>query len=207
MTRDRDKRGLSKSDLRLWRDITQSVKPLKNRPGRQQTPEIPPDPETETPHRPPAPPTPAKSRRATSPAAKPTSRPAPSPRLDLSGVDRRTRQRLGRGRIEVDARIDLHGLGQLEARTRLKAFLEQAHSNGLKWLLVITGKGTAPFARHTLHGIDYQSSPDRRGVLRDALARWLEEPEFRALVSGFQPAHPRHGGGGAFYLRLRRNRE
>ena len=36
---------------------------------------------------------------------------------------------------------------------------------------------------------------------------WLHEAQFRALVSGYQPSHPKHGGGGAFYVRIRRIRE
>jgi DNA-nicking Smr family endonuclease len=73
-------------------------------------------------------------------------------------------------------------------------------------VLVITGKGESQFARHTLHGATHFNTPERRGKLRRMVPDWLHEPEFRALVSGFQPAHPKHGGGGAFYVKLRRAR-
>jgi DNA-nicking Smr family endonuclease len=45
-----------------------------------------------------------------------------------------------------------------------------------------------------------------RSVLRRQVPRWLELPEFRALVVGFDDAHAGHGGDGALYLRLRRRR-
>jgi DNA-nicking Smr family endonuclease len=43
-----------------------------------------------------------------------------------------------------------------------------------------------------------------RGVLRRQVPQWLSQPEFRALVVGFEEAHIGHGGEGALYLRIRR---
>lgn len=124
----------------------------------------------------------------------------------LSGFDRRTSQRLMRGQAEIEARLDLHGTGIEMARHRLFGFLNQSRSAGHRLVLVITGKGASPFARHTLHGAEHFHAPEREGRLRRSLTEWLHEPEFRSLVSGFQPAHPKHGGGGAFYVKLRRIR-
>ena len=124
----------------------------------------------------------------------------------LSGFDRRTTQRLMRGQAEIDGRLDLHGTGIEMARHRLFGFLNQSRSAGHRLVLIITGKGASPFARHTLHGAEHFHAPEREGRLRRHLTDWLHEPEFRALVSGFQPAHPKHGGGGAFYVKLRRIR-
>lgn len=124
----------------------------------------------------------------------------------ISAFDRRTSQRLMRGQAEIEARLDLHGTGIEMARHRLIGFLNQSLSAGHRLVLVITGKGASPFARHTLHGAEHFHAPEREGRLRRSLTEWLHEPEFRALVSGFQPAHPKHGGGGAFYVKLRRIR-
>ena len=63
-------------------------------------------------------------------------------------------------------------------------------------VITITGKGEAPFARHTLHGTEHFHAPERQGVLRQAVTEWFGQSDFTAVVSGFQPAHPRHGGGG-----------
>ncbi len=132
-------------------------------------------------------------------------RPAPDP-APLTGLDRRTSQRLSRGQAEIERRLDLHGLTVEAARHRLKLFLAECRQHGARTVLVITGKGASPFTGHTLHGTTHFHSPERAGRLRRLFPQWLEEPEFRYLVAGFQPAHPKHGGGGAFYVRLRREK-
>ena len=122
----------------------------------------------------------------------------------LTGIDRSMQRRLIRGAADIDARLDLHGESIESARLRLQRFLSGARAEGHRLVLVITGKGASPFTSHTLHGTGHFHSPERLGRLRRLVLEWLNEPEFRAHVSGFQPAHPRHGGGGALYVRLRR---
>lgn len=122
----------------------------------------------------------------------------------LQVLDRRTAQKLSRGQVEPEARLDLHGDSLETARLRLAHFVARERHNGAKFVLVITGKGTSPYARHTLHGFGHFHAPEREGRLRRELPHWLAEEQFRHHVVGFQPAHPRHGGGGAFYLRLRK---
>lgn len=121
----------------------------------------------------------------------------------LTGLDRRQQQQLLRGKVQIDARIDLHGESLETARLKLWRFICVSSDQGCRTVLVITGKGSSDFTRHTLHGRDYHDNPGRSGRLRNALPDWLHEPEFRNLVSGFQPAHPKHGGGGAAYVKLR----
>jgi len=123
--------------------------------------------------------------------------------FQFTGLDRRQQQRLLRGRVDIDARIDLHGETVETARMKLWQFLSNSAAQGFRTVLVITGKGSSPFTRHTLHGRGYHETDSRNGRLRNALPDWLHEPEFRSLVSGFQPAHPKHGGGGAVYVKLR----
>ena len=124
----------------------------------------------------------------------------------ISGFDRRTEQKLMRGKVEIESRIDLHGMGLEEARVSLLDFISSRRKQGLSLVLVITGKGASPFAGHTLHGRDHFHAPERQGRLRRQLPEWLHEAQFRIHVAGFQPAHPKHGGGGAFYVKLRRIR-
>ena len=119
-------------------------------------------------------------------------------------LDRRSRQRMARGNVNIEARLDLHGMGAQEAHAQLKSFLAQCRARGLRTVLVITGKGASPYARHTLHGHEHWHAPERKGRLRRLVPQWLHEHGFAHHVAGFQPAHPRHGGGGAFYIRLRR---
>jgi DNA-nicking Smr family endonuclease len=122
----------------------------------------------------------------------------------LAAFDRRTAQKLARGQEEPEARIDLHGEGLEMARVKLYHFLQSRQQQGLRLVLVITGKGKSPYARHTLHTRELFHAPEREGRLRREVPLWMGEAQFRAHVVGFQPAHPRHGGGGAFYVRLRR---
>jgi len=106
-------------------------------------------------------------------------------------LDRRLTQRLARGRIAIDARIDLHGLTQAEAFAQLTAFLRRAHRAGARTVLVITGKGAI-------------GESEGRGVLRRQMPLWLSSSGLREGVIAFAPAHAEHGGSGALYVRLRR---
>lgn len=136
-----------------------------------------------------------------SPPVQPAKPVGPPP---LAAFDRRTSQKMVRGQADIDARIDLHGLSLEMARFHLLDFLGNRRSRGARLVLVITGKGASPFSSHTLHGQVHFDTPEREGKLRRALPRWLEDAAFRQHVIGFQPAHPRHGGGGAFYVKLRK---
>ena len=137
------------------------------------------------------------------PLARPEPRMASAP-PPLARLERRTAQKLSRGQMEPESRLDLHGETLETARTRLLSFLIQRRQQGEKMVLVITGKGASPFSSHTLHGKTHFHDPERLGKLRREVPLWLEESRFRQHVVGFQPSHPRHGGGGAFYLWLRR---
>jgi DNA-nicking Smr family endonuclease len=144
----------------------------------------------------------------------PTYAPAPEPIIirkqlrneppQISSFDRRTTQKLGRGQTEPEAHIDLHGENLETARQQLMHFISAQRHKGARLVLVITGKGASPFARHTLHGHTHFHTPEREGKLRREVPLWFHEAVFRAHIVGFQPAHPKHGGGGAFYVKLRK---
>lgn len=163
------------------------AKPEKKRPGRvvREAPALP------APVRPPA---------VVAPAAKPKKTALPA-----FGVDGATAERLKRGKVEPDATLDLHGLTQAQAHTRLVSFVRRAHEHAYRCILVVTGKGAPRPAREESAGF---VMPERSnaGVLRVMVPRWLEEDALRALVVGVQGAHQRHGGAGAIYVYLRRKR-
>jgi DNA-nicking Smr family endonuclease len=179
-------------DFDLWTEVAQSVKPLRK---RRSVKSAPPSPEKLARHSPPLSAPPVRAHR-------PSTTPPP-----ITGFDRRTAQKMTRGLVEIERRLDLHGTGIEMARMRLHQFLRAAHGEGARTVLIITGKGSSPFSRHTLHGASHFHSPEREGRLRRLVPEWLHEAEFRSLVTGFQPAHPKHGGGGAFYVKIRRVRE
>ncbi len=195
----------SEAELDLWRSVTKDVAPY--------TPQTPASvPESEDISLPPpeksAPREPAPARRPLPPLPALPSRVQPRSETapPLTWLDRRTSQKLSRGQMETDVRIDLHGMTQIVAYEALLGFLIRARGQDARLALVITGKGESEFARHTLHSVRFHPTPERKAVLRSMVPQWLHEERFRELVAGFQPAHPRHGGGGAFYVWIRRRR-
>ena len=94
-----------------------------------------------------------------------------------------------RSALEVEAKLDLHGMRQDEAQRALVAFLRRAQADGAKVAIVVTGKGL---------------SREEGGVLRRVVPMWLQAPNLRDVVVGFGEAARHHGGEGALYVRIRR---
>jgi DNA-nicking Smr family endonuclease len=186
----RRKRALSEDERTLWESVARQTKPLRKKTRAAKAPVASPDTEAPALAKPAASPKPL-SRAAIVRAPKPELAPAPPP---LAPLGRRERSQLSRGRKEIDARLDLHGMTQTRAHRALSSFLQRAHSEGLTFVLVITGKGRAT------------GGESERGVLRRQVPQWLSLPEFRSLVVGFEEAHIGHGGEGALYVRIRRSR-
>lgn len=182
----RRKRALSEEERALWESVAKHVKPLRKRSASAKAQAAASDPLTH-----PVSTKPVPVKAAAPVKAAPASRPPMPP---LAPIGRRERSKLSRGRHEIDARLDLHGMTQLRAHRMLFGFLQRAHHDGLTFVLVITGKGK-------VGGQDAE-----RGVLRRQVPEWLSLPEFRALVVGFEEAHIGHGGEGALYVRVRRPR-
>jgi DNA-nicking Smr family endonuclease len=182
----RRKRVLSEEERALWDTVAKQIKPLhkKPRPAKAPDEEIPPAVKAA------APPPSLRSVKA-NPIPKPNPPPSAPPLVRLG---RRERSQLSRGRKEIDARLDLHGMTQTRAHRALSDFLRRAHADGLTFVLVITGKGRSG-----------ERDADR-GVLRRQVPQWLSLPEFRTMVVGFEEAHIGHGGEGALYVRIRRVR-
>ncbi len=113
-------------------------------------------------------------------------------------MDKRSFQRLLKGKIEIDATLDLHGLTAEQARQQLRSFILSAHSRGSRLILVITGKGKKA-------GYDEFGRP-RLGVLKKGVPEWLRGNDLSSSILQVTQAHGRHGGGGAYYVYLRRKR-
>jgi DNA-nicking Smr family endonuclease len=172
----RSRKTLSEEDRILWDLVARTAKPL--------TGKKPPEPKDAAapttaagPQAPAAPP--AAAARPTPPRQRPV-----SPSLDTPTLDK-----LAKGRLQIEARVDLHGMTQDEAYSLLYSFLSRAHARGARYVLVITGKG---------------SSSGGDGVLKRSVPGWLATPTFRPFVSSHDHAARGHGGGGALYVRLRR---
>ncbi|WP_397541631.1 Smr/MutS family protein [Roseovarius salis] len=113
-------------------------------------------------------------------------------------MDKKAHGRLKRGKLMPEGRIDLHGMTLDQAHPTLTAFLMKSHARGRRLVLVITGKGK--------RSADDGPIPERPGALRHAVPRWLQSPPLAQIVLQITEAHARHGGGGAYYVYLRRKR-
>ena len=193
-------RRLSKEERALWERVNRDTQVL--------TPAAPPPAETPPLDAPPSPP--ARAPRAVpprpvtaAPTPAPFTAPAPPPPTPIDdhrpgrvpGVDRRTAERLRRGKMLIEARLDLHGHTLAGGQRAVTAFVAQSFAAGRRCVLIITGKGNRQ--------ADGRRAP---GVLKAALPGWLGEPPCADKVLTFSAAQPADGGGGAYYLLLRRRR-
>ena len=184
----RDRSKLSTEERELWAKITRSVAPLRQRRPAAAAAGIP------------APPTPSARKAHAAAAPRPAAvtragagKPAPKPALPLESLDRRLKQRLARRTQTIDGRLDLHGKTQNEAHAALVRFLRRAQRDGARFVLVITGKGGR------------RDDGGEGGVLKRQVPLWLQLPDLRAYVMGFESAHVGHGGEGAIYVRIRKS--
>jgi len=194
---------LTPEERELWEHTAQSISPIKGKKQR-----VHPALEDELPVSRPLHPEPPKARATPSrpPSAPPPAVKRPAPPLPAPGpapisLERRKARKLSSGRIEIEGRIDLHGMRQSEAHTALLRFLNRAYAQGKRWVLVITGKG-API--RSAYDERLAREGEERGILRRNVPRWLAEPEIAPIVIGFTTAAIRHGGEGALYIHLRR---
>jgi DNA-nicking Smr family endonuclease len=178
---------LSPEDKLHWAHAMRDAKPARRR-------RAPAAPTVEKPPLEKAKPVKARRPARTQPPPPAAKNKSPAPPLAAGGVvdvDRRTAERLKRGQMAVEATLDLHGHTQAEAHRELNGFLARAHASGRRCVLIITGKG---------------ASKSGGGVLRAEVPKWLNESPNRARIVAFAGAQPQHGGGGALYVLLRRQR-
>jgi DNA-nicking Smr family endonuclease len=180
-------RRLSTDEQALWQHVTRSVRPLRKSATKHA-----PEPVTETGAPEAAAARPKGRAKQAAPAIAPSLPAKPKAPPPLAPLDKRARQKIARGRREIDGRLDLHGHTQAQAHAALLRFLRASQAKGGRVVLVITGKGKSG-ARET-------------GVLRRQVPQWLALAEFRDYVVGFDAAAIGHGGEGALYVRLRRSR-
>lgn len=201
------RKHIDSDDDDVWSHTAQSVAPLKKAKGRHHpaaeriaeiAPRVLTKPSTDL----------SKLKHTTkAPLAKAApikAPPAPVRTPPIADFDRKKARKIRSGQVEIEARIDLHGMRQDEAHIALVRFLHRCQSKEQRWVLVITGKGKIS-----------DSDPDapfdmtvrrERGVLKRNVPRWLDEPDLRPLVVSYTTAAIQHGGEGALYIHLRKSR-
>lgn len=174
------KRELSGEERELWSLVTRDVKPARKRSRAAPKPPA-------TAHAPAA-------RRRASPAAPAPVVPPSSKRKAapvLGGGDPKADRKAAKGLIPIEARIDLHGLTATAAQRQVTRFILKAREDGLRLVLVITGKGAA-------------RGGEGRGVIRRGFVEWIEAEPLRGAIARAATAKPKDGGAGAFYVFLKR---
>jgi len=200
------RRRLKPDELDLWRQVARTAEPMHPAQPRPKAP-------------------PSKSASQTAPERAEPERAAPAPvqhfkmgqksvrsapahdvlpgladrlRSQPVAMDQKAYGKLRRGKLAPEARIDLHGMTADRAHGALTGFILRTHGQGKRLVLVITGKGR--------RSDDGGPIPVRHGVLRHNVPHWLSIPPMAGLVLQVTNAHNRHGGGGAYYVYLRRPR-
>lgn len=173
-------RRLGAEERALWEKVVATVRPLH--PAKAAV-------------RDDAPPAPAKP--IPSPAPRPKAPPHPPTRPVRPGVtlDGSWDRRIGRGLVQPDLIVDLHGHNLSTAWRLLDLKLEQAIAMDARVMLLITGKPPSDERR-----------PVARGAIRAAVGDWLAVSRHASAIAAVRNAHPRHGGSGALYIVLRRRK-
>ena len=184
------RRRLSEEERKLWLSVTESVTPLHPERVRQEPEDVAARgarsaPATEKAQ--------ARAKSASRPvaaASPPAPPPPPEPAIQTRPLNRQWALALRRGTVAVDASLDLHGLTEDAAHRALLRFIASARAARLRTVLVVTGKGR-----------------EGRGILKARLPQWLAQGSLRDEVLALYPAHVKDGGGGAWYVVLRRPRD
>lgn len=183
-------------DAAIWARVAETAMPLKKKNRvRDAAPPKPIERTADGPAaklQPKAQQQPKKSSPRTGATTGPKASPAPH-----TALDRQTARKLDKGRLAVEARLDLHGMRQREAHAALRKFLSWARGKDYRHVLIITGKGTDAEASNFY-------AEETRGVLRQAVPRWLAQGDLAPLIVSVSEAPRRLGGEGALYVRLRR---
>ena len=184
----RPPRTMTPDERALWARVIATVTPIAREPVPAKAPS--PKPPVSLP--PEAAPV-ARVKGRVPPAPVPKPRPAP-PAADT--LDASWDRRLGRGLVAPESAIDLHGHTLSSAHARLDRGLEAAIARGDRVLLLITGKPPRPESER----------PHARGAIRAAVGDWLAASRHGDRIAAVRNAHPRHGGLGALYIVLKRQR-
>ena len=105
-------------------------------------------------------------------------------------ANRKVLSKLERGKLKPEACLDLHGFNKINAKEAVFKFIKKSIINEFRCVLIITGKKN--------------SYTGAKGILRESLPMWLKEKELSSYVLGNNYASIKDGGDGARYVLLRK---
>ena len=182
-------RDINQDELSLWDRFIDGINPLKNREVKPPSTTI----------------KQVENRTHRSLEFIPSSALSPSPVKPDAGnntLDRRTMDKLRKGKMKIEGKIDLHNKTQDQAYSALQGFITRAFQHNKRCVLVVTGKGTNTKADE----IGFSSNYDGVGILKSRLPDWINQPPLNQMVLRYVTANRQHGGDGAFYLYLKKQR-
>ena len=104
--------------------------------------------------------------------------------------------------FKIDKKIDFHGKSLLGAEEIFSSTITECFSRGDRCLLFVTGKGLFKIKNN-----DHSAEPKLyHGVIRAAFVSWVKSNKFLKYILSFERASIEHGGDGAFYVYLRKNK-
>jgi len=97
--------------------------------------------------------------------------------------------------------LDLHGYSLDDANLKVKQFIEESFNYGTEKLIIVTGKGI-----HSQNEKDPYISK-KLGILRYSVPEYINgNVSLSSLIKELSPARIEDGGGGAFYIYLRKKK-
>ena len=198
------RRKLTEEEIDLWKKVVKTTERLQTaRAAKSDAPSAPPAPKPKPkPHKAPSAALPPFEVGSKARGALPGHDLKPSPGRKLATdplrMDEKAFRRMTRGKLKPEGRIDLHGMTLDRAHPALTRFILSAHASGKRLVLVITGKGRKRDPGGPI--------PVRHGILRHQVPQWLSTPPLSSVVLQVTQSHISHGGEGAYYVYLRRQR-
>ena len=101
-------------------------------------------------------------------------------------LDSKTKRKLNRNKLNVDAFVDLHGKTEIQAYEMIKNFIKNCYLNELKSVIIVTGKGI-----------------NSQGKLKLKTPLWLKSGELSKFLVGFENMPNNKGGDGALFVKLK----
>lgn len=187
MSRRKTRGVLSDDEKKLWKKVTENITELDS--NRSATPLV---------------------RRSAYRVVAPDMTVGTTPARDLTeqsfnlrDADHNWYKRLRRGKVKPEGRIDLHGMSEDRAYAVLNRYIEEAQGQGKRFILVITGKGGIKSGYSDMSHSDYARG---RGILKSNVPRWLSQGDLASRIVSYYAANAEHGGDGALYVVLKKNR-
>ncbi|PCI33096.1 MAG: hypothetical protein COB54_04960 [Alphaproteobacteria bacterium] len=196
MTRRKSRDGLSEAEKNLWNKVTQTIAKMDS--NRVASPLV-----RRSLYRGQAPADCGFDFGQSSSLASAPARPLTEQTVSLRDADHHWQQKLRRGKIRPEGRIDLHGMSEDRAFAALSHYVEEAHRRGKRFILVITGKGGLKSDLGTSSHSDYER---QRGILKTNVPRWLSQGHLATRIVSYYAANTAHGGDGALYVILKSQR-